>query len=124
MKAFNINSQIEGVKSVEGFGKETGDAYNFYGNVPRLEKPQKLLDRIRSLLLKTWRVVLVANVKLSDESVGTLFSVDSASGGKTLSCFNPSTMTACLGSNHELENFLKLFSRAKLFEAMQALMSG
>ncbi|XP_067016443.1 cartilage oligomeric matrix protein-like isoform X3 [Acropora muricata] len=84
LKALNINSQMEGVKSVEGFAKETGEAYNFYGDIPRLEIPHKLLDRIRSLLLLTWRVVLIANVKLSNVTVGTLFSVNSVSGGHAL----------------------------------------
>ena len=118
MKALNINSQMEGVKSVEGFAKETGEAYNFYGDIPRLEIPHKLLDRIRSLLLLTWRVILIANVKLSNVAVGTLFSVNSVSGGKRLSYLNPSSMTACVGSNYELENFLKNVRNQNLKVAM------
>ena len=114
LKALNINSQMEGVKSVEGFAKETGEAYNFYGDIPMLEIPHKLLDRIRSLLLLTWRVILIANVKLSNVTVGTLFSVNSVSGGKRLSYLNPSSMTACVGSNYELENFLKNARNQKL----------
>lgn len=105
---------MEGVKSVEGFAKETGEAYNFYGDIPMLEIPHKLLDRIRSLLLLTWRVILIANVKLSNVTVGTLFSVNSVSGGKRLSYLNPSSMTACVGSNYELENFLKNARNQKL----------
>lgn len=118
MKALNINSQMEGVKSVEGFAKETGEAYNFYRDIPRLEIPHKLLDRMRSLLLLTWRVVLIANVKLSNVTVGTLFSVNSVSGGKRLSYLNPSSMTACVGSNYELENFLKNARNQNLKVAM------
>ena len=75
-EAMDVNPHTVGLQKVQGLEGEFGDAYKIEKNISRMELPSSYLEQMRFLLNNKRRMVIMANVKVMNNSRGTLFSLE------------------------------------------------
>ena len=75
-EAMDVNPHTVGLQKVQGLEGQFGDAYKIEKNISRMELPGSYLEQMRFLLNNKRRMVIMANVKVMNNSRGILFSLE------------------------------------------------